>query len=286
MSRNARLSSFERTCSRCSLLHRLRAILQNKASLIITARAVKRSLGGQLTSYLVMAASRPSSGPGFCIPHTPIAVDLFQRVEGVRIYFLTHMHTGAKTGTEREERGEHVKKKRPLSSRHFSFVCTAVHDGTPRAIELNVLPSGSLFALPLLLLLSHLFFSFSWRSPFSFFSHSLFVFASATLLHTLAVSHLANYAAGLSFPLLPTPFRSNNNNNNPIPIPIHEDHTVGLSSTWRLGPLYCTPVTRDILLHKIGVAPSLVVRQLASFALDSLCLATHPILIPPCHSLI
>ncbi|KJE92634.1 DNA cross-link repair protein 1B [Capsaspora owczarzaki ATCC 30864] len=39
---------------------------------------------------------------------------------------------------------------------------------------------------------------------------------------------------------------------------LHADHTQGLSPSWRQGTIYCSPVTRLLLLHKFGVDASLV----------------------------
>lgn len=38
----------------------------------------------------------------------------------------------------------------------------------------------------------------------------------------------------------------------------HGDHTTGLSGRWSAGPIYCTEITRQLIVSEIGVAPQLV----------------------------
>ena len=40
----------------------------------------------------------------------------------------------------------------------------------------------------------------------------------------------------------------------------HKDHVSGLRKDWNAGKLYCSAVTRALILHEFGLAPDVVVR--------------------------
>eukprot|EP00121_Abeoforma_whisleri_P004100 Awhi_evm1s3701 len=39
---------------------------------------------------------------------------------------------------------------------------------------------------------------------------------------------------------------------------LHADHTIGLTPSFHLGPIYCSSITKELLLEKFKVDPSIV----------------------------